>query len=76
MVCIYLPAFYYHLNLDIKERVCWRAGFSAVPAVFLVNYELLDLLNVPHECSEIRKSCDTVYLLHDLVPTSSHYGPV
>ena len=36
MVFIYLPAVYYHLNLDMKERVCWRAGFSAVPAVFLV----------------------------------------
>ena len=36
MVYIYLPAVYYDLNLDIKERVCWQAEFSAVPAVFLV----------------------------------------
>ncbi len=36
MVYTYLPAFDYHLYLDATKRVCWQAGFSAVPAVFLV----------------------------------------
>ncbi len=34
MVYTCLPAVYYHLNLDATKRVCWQAGFSAVPAVF------------------------------------------
>ncbi len=36
MVYIYLPAAYYHLNLDVTKDNLLAAGFSAVPAVFLV----------------------------------------
>ncbi len=36
MVYIYLPAPYYHLNLDVTKENLLAAGFSAVPAVFLV----------------------------------------
>ncbi len=36
MVHIYLPAAYYHLNLDVTKENLLAAGFSAVPAVFLV----------------------------------------
>ncbi len=44
VACIYLPAVYYHLNLDTKEG-CWWAGISAVPArVFLVEILLLKVL--------------------------------
>ncbi len=36
MVYIYLPATYCHLNLDVTKANLLAAGFSAVPAVFLV----------------------------------------
>ncbi len=37
MVCIYFPAVYdHHLNLDVTKENLLAAGFSAVPAVFLV----------------------------------------
>ncbi len=36
MVYIYLPAAYYHLNLDVTKENLLAAGFSAVPAVLLV----------------------------------------
>ncbi len=36
MVYIYLPAVYYNLNLDVTKENLLAAGFSAVPAVFLV----------------------------------------
>ncbi len=36
MVHIYLPAAYYHLKLDVTKENLLAAGFSAVPAVFLV----------------------------------------
>ena len=36
MVYIYLPAAYYHLNLDVTKENLLAAGFSAVSAVFLV----------------------------------------
>ncbi len=36
MVYIYLPAAYYHLNLNVTKESLLAAGFSAVPAVFLV----------------------------------------
>ncbi len=36
MVYIYLPAVYYHLNLDVTIENLLAAGFSAVPVVFLV----------------------------------------
>ena len=36
MVYIYLPAAYYHLKLDATNDNLLTAGFSAVPAVFLV----------------------------------------
>ncbi len=36
MVYIYLPAAYYHLHLDVTKGNLLAAGFSAVPAVFLV----------------------------------------
>ncbi len=36
MVYIYLPADYYHLNLDVTKENLLKAGFSAVPEVFLV----------------------------------------
>ncbi len=36
MVYIYLPVAYYHLNLDVTKENLLAAGFSAVPAVFLV----------------------------------------
>ncbi len=36
MVYIYLPAPYYHLNLDVTKESLLAAGFSAVPAAFLV----------------------------------------
>ncbi len=35
MVHIYLPAAYYHLNLDVTKESLLAAEFSAVPAVFL-----------------------------------------
>ncbi len=38
MVYIYLPAAYYHLNVDVTKENLLVAGFSAVPAVFLVSY--------------------------------------
>ncbi len=40
MVYIYLPAAYYHLNLDVRKEDLLAAGFSAVPAFFLVIYIL------------------------------------
>ena len=44
MVYIYLPAAYYHRNLDVtKENLA--AGFSAVPAVFLVVNSLMFMGN-------------------------------
>ncbi len=36
MVYTYLPVPYYHLNLDVTKENLVAAGFSAVPAVFLV----------------------------------------
>ena len=36
MVYTCLPAVYYHCSLDATKSVCWQAGFSAVPMVFLV----------------------------------------
>ena len=36
MVHIYLPVAYYHLNSDVTKENLLAAGFSAVPAVFLV----------------------------------------
>ncbi len=36
MVYIYLPAAYYQINLDVTKENLLAAGFSAVPAVFLV----------------------------------------
>ncbi len=36
MVYIYLPAAYYHLNLDVTKDNLLAAWFSAIPAVFLV----------------------------------------
>ncbi len=36
MEYIYLPAAYYHLHLDVTKGNLLAAGFSAVPAVFLV----------------------------------------
>ncbi len=36
MVYIYLHAAYYHLNMDVTKENLLAAGFSAVPAVFLV----------------------------------------
>ncbi len=36
MVYMYLSAAYYHLNLDVTKEYLLAAGFSAVPAVFLV----------------------------------------
>ncbi len=36
MVYIYLPVAYFHLNLDVTKANLLPAGFSAVPAVFLV----------------------------------------
>ncbi len=33
---IYMPVAYYHLNLDVTKENLLAAGFSAVPAVFLV----------------------------------------
>ncbi len=38
MVHIYLPAVYYHLNLDVTKENLLAAGFFAVPAVFLVKF--------------------------------------
>ena len=35
-IYIYLPAVYYHLNLDAAKRVCWQAGYPAFPEAFLV----------------------------------------
>ena len=35
---IYLPVAYYHLNLDVTKGNLLAAGFSAVPAVFLVSH--------------------------------------
>ncbi len=35
MVYVYLPAVYYHLNLDVTKWTLLAEGFSAVPAVFL-----------------------------------------
>ena len=43
-VYIYLPALC-HLNLDVTEE-CWRAGFFAVPAVFLLYTIMLICLNI------------------------------
>ncbi len=37
MVYEYLPAAYCHLNLDVIKGNLLAAGFSAVPAVFLVH---------------------------------------
>ncbi len=36
MVYVYLPAAYYRLNLNVTKESFLAAGFSAVPAVFLV----------------------------------------
>ena len=36
MVYIYLPVGYYHLHLDVTKENLLAAGFSTVPAVFLV----------------------------------------
>ncbi len=36
MVYIYMPAAYCHLHLDVTKANLLAAGFSAVPAVFLV----------------------------------------
>ncbi len=52
MLYMYLPVLYYHGNLYVTEEAyaCgpgMRAGFSAVPAVFLVL--VWNLLGGPHE---------------------------
>ncbi len=44
MVYIYVPAAYYHLNLDVTKENLLAAGFSAVPAVFLVKFQQATLL--------------------------------
>ncbi len=36
MIYVYLPAIYYHLNLDVTKGSLLAVGFSTVPAVFLV----------------------------------------
>ncbi len=36
LVYIYFPVAYYHFNLDVTKENLLAAGFSAVPAVFLV----------------------------------------
>ncbi len=41
MVYIYLPAAYYHVNLYVTKENLLAAGFSAVPAVFLVFLAML-----------------------------------
>ncbi len=46
MVYIYLPAAYYHLNLEVAKENLLTAGFSAVPAVFLVADENSQLLPI------------------------------
>ncbi len=38
MVYKYLPAAYYHLNLDVTKENLLVAGFSTVPGLFLVSY--------------------------------------
>ena len=43
MVYIYLPAAYYHLNLDVTKDNLLAAGFSAVPAVFLVRVTMVTI---------------------------------
>ncbi len=49
-IYIYLPAFYYHLNLDAtKKRVCWRAGSQRS----LVNFKITKL-----QCLA-QNTCDT-----------------
>ena len=41
MVYIYLPAIYYHLNLDVTKGSLLATGLTAVPVVFLVVQLLL-----------------------------------
>ncbi len=48
MVYIYLPAAYYFLHLDVTKGNLLAAGFSAVPAVFLVIIILGPGLKVLH----------------------------
>ncbi len=67
MVDIYLPAAYYHLNLDVTKENLLAAGFSAVPAVFLVCSSVLFItfignVHVHIQCStlsfiKIRYTC-------------------
>ncbi len=41
MLYIYLPVLYYHGNLYVTEKgLSRRAGFSAVPVVFLVLFDV------------------------------------
>ncbi len=37
MIYTYLLAAYYHLNLDVIKRICWRRGFPLPQRSFLFN---------------------------------------
>ena len=43
MVYIYLPAAYYHRNLDVTKEICWRRGFPLSQRSFLFSLLFLGL---------------------------------
>ncbi len=57
MLYIYLPADYYHLNLDVTKENLLAAGFSAVPAVLLVNFSMTS--SMPRRDPQVCSSCLT-----------------
>ncbi len=78
MVYIYVLAAYYYLNLDVTKENLLAAGFSAVPAVFLVRFVLghsrtHGMLGVEftHKISQFRCLIYVCYLI--LSPLGMHY---
>ncbi len=70
MVYIYLPVAYYHLNLDVTKANLLAAGFSAVPAVFLLVLHISPGMMV---LIGLMKSSEDILCLTLYVKTVSHW---
>ncbi len=49
MVCIYLPAAYYHFNLDVTKENCWRQGFLLSQRSFFFTFVILNSRSTKEE---------------------------
>ncbi len=70
MVHLYLPAAYYHLNLDVTKENLLAAGFSAVPAVFLVGFQFQLVHWIDLRAGKLVSLCPTKMMILFTVVTS------